>query len=297
MPPIRIAVTGRHGQIARALCECASAGRCEVRCIARPELDLSRPETIVAALAPVSADVLVNAAAYTDVDGAQAEPHLAALINARAPAALAVFAEARGIPLIHLSTDYVFDGTKSTPYVEDDPIGPLNVYGRTKAAGEQGVARAMAHHAILRTSWVYSPHGRNFVRTMLGLAARQAEVRVVADQVGQPTAATDIAHGIFAVARNLISASSPQSYGTFHMAAAGETSWAEFAEAIFQASRQRGGPAARVVPIATANYATRARRPANSRLDCSRIARVHKVALPHWRASLERCVGRILGVE
>jgi dTDP-4-dehydrorhamnose reductase len=294
MPRIRIAVTGSHGQVARSLAERSGESGCEVVCIGRPALDLARPETIEQALAACGADVLVSAAAYTDVNKAEAESELAELINAQAPGLLAARANALGIPLIQLSTDYVFDGTKPDPYIEDDPISPLNAYGRSKANGERAVAVANPRHAILRTSWVYSPFNRNFVRTMLELARKQSEVRIVMDQIGNPTAAADIAGGILAVARNLVEGQGEERYGTFHMAADGIATWADFAMAIFAASAERSGPAARVIPITSSEYPTPARRPANSRLDCAKIARVHGVSLPHWRSSLPPCVGRIL---
>ena len=294
MARIRIAITGNNGQIVRSLVERSAGTDNEVVSFGRPALDLSDPDTIDRAIGAVEADVLVSAAAYTNVDTAEAEGDLAGLINARAPGLLAARARSLGIPLIHLSTDYVFDGTKAAPYQEQDPICPINAYGRSKAAGERAVASTHQRHVILRTSWVYSPVGRNFVRTMLELARKQEEVRVVADQVGSPTAAADIADGILAVARNLVADGGDERYGIFHMTAAGATNWAEFATAAFSASAERGGPSARVVPIASAEYQTPARRPVNSRLDCAKIARVHGVSLPHWRSSLGSCVERIL---
>jgi dTDP-4-dehydrorhamnose reductase len=294
MARIRIAVTGNNGQIVRSLVERSVGTNSEVVCVGRPALDLGDPDTIDRAIGAAAADVLVSAAAYTSVDKAETEGDLADLINARAPGLLAARAKSLGIPLIHLSTDYVFDGTKSDPYNEQDPICPINAYGRSKAAGEHAVAVAHQKHVILRTSWVYSPFGRNFVRSMLDLAREQNEVRVVADQVGNPTAAHDVADGILAVARNLAEGRGDERYGTFHMTAAGATNWAEFASAVLSASAERGGPSARVVPVASAEYHTPARRPANSRLDCAKIARVYGVSLPHWRSSLGPCVGRIL---
>jgi len=294
MARIRIAVTGNNGQVVRALLERAAGSNSEVVCIGRPALDLGNPDTIDRAIGAVAADVLVSAAAYTNVDKAETESDLADLVNGRAPGVLAARANSLGIPLIHLSTDYVFDGTKPDPYNERDPICPINAYGRSKAAGERAVATANPRHVILRTSWVYSPAGRNFVRTMLELARKHDEVRVVADQVGSPTAAADIADGVLAVARNLTGNGRDERYGTFHMTAAGATNWAEFASAVFSASADRGGPSARVVPIASAEYHTPARRPANSRLDCAKIARVYGVSLPHWRSSLGPCITRIL---
>jgi dTDP-4-dehydrorhamnose reductase len=294
MSRIRIAVTGSNGQIVRSLVERSAETTCDVVCIGRPALDLSKLDTIDSALSAIAADVLVSAAAYTDVNKAEAEPDLADLINGRAPGMLAARANALGIPLVHLSTDYVFDGTKSDPYTEGDRICPINAYGRSKAVGERAVAAAHPRHVILRTSWVYSPFNRNFVTTMLALARKQNEVRVVADQIGNPTAAADVADGILAVACNLIEGSGEDRYGTFHMAAEGTASWSEFAAAVFSASAERGGPSAHVVPIASAEYQTPAQRPANSRLDCAKLARVHGVSLPHWQTSLGPCVGRIL---
>ncbi len=294
MARIRIAVTGNNGQVARSLLEQSAGTNTDIVCVGRPALDLGDPDTIDRAIGAAAADVLVSAAAYTNVDKAEAEGDIADLINARAPGLLAARAKSLGIPLIHLSTDYVFDGSKADPYTEHDPICPINAYGRSKAAGERAVASAHSRHVILRTSWVYSPVGRNFVRTMLELARKQDEVRVVADQFGSPTAAADIADGILAVARNLVVDGGDDRYGTFHMTAAGATNWAEFAKAAFSASAERGGPSARVVPVASAEYHTPARRPANSRLDCAKIARVYGVSLPHWRSSLGPCVQRIL---
>jgi dTDP-4-dehydrorhamnose reductase len=294
MARLRIAVTGRNGQVVRSLAERAAGTDIDVIPVGRPDLDLANPATIESAFALSGADVLVSAAAYTDVNNAEVESDLADRINGDAPGLLAARAKALGIPIIQLSTDYVFDGTRLEPYTESDPICPINTYGSSKAAGERAVAAAHPQHVILRTSWVYSPSGRNFVRTMLDLAHKQDTVRVVADQVGNPTAAADVADGILTVARNLVAARGDERYGIFHIAAAGTATWAEFAAAIFTASAACGGPSARVVPIASAEYQTPARRPANSRLDCAKIARVHGVALPSWQPSLTACVRRIL---
>jgi dTDP-4-dehydrorhamnose reductase len=294
MSRIRIAVTGTHGQVAQSLVERAAGTQFEVACVGRPALDLSDLDQHKLAAAIGEADVLVSAAAYTDVNRAETESVLADRLNARAPGLLAEFANARGIPIIHLSTDYVFDGSKPAPYTERDAVCPINAYGRSKAAGERAVASASRHHVILRTSWIYSPFNRNFVRTMLDLARKQSDVHVVADQVGHPTAAIDIADGILAVAHNLVARGDDGRYGTFHLAADGTANWAEFAAAVFAASAERGGPTARVVPIASTEYQTPARRPTNSRLDCTKIKQVHGVSLPRWQSSLGPCVGRIL---
>jgi len=199
-----------------------------------------------------------------------------------------------GVPLVHISTDYVFDGTLDRPYVESDPTAPSGVYGASKLAGEQAVLSAYPEgSAVLRVAWVYSPFGSNFVKTMLRLAGDRDEVSVVADQVGNPTSALDIADGILKVARNLVTNPDPALRGVFHMTARGEASWADFAKAIFAASDAHGGTSATVRPISTIEYPTPAVRPANSRLDCGLIAHIHGVVLPEWRGSLETVIVRL----
>jgi dTDP-4-dehydrorhamnose reductase len=200
-----------------------------------------------------------------------------------------------GVPLLHLSTDYVFDGRKPSAYNEDDPTGPAGVYGRTKLAGEQAVFAAHDNVAVLRTAWVYSPFGRNFCKTMLALAKDRSEVPVVADQVGNQTSALDIADALLAVGRHLAESEDKSLRGLFHLAASDEASWADFAEHIFASSAKLGGPSAAVVRIGTEEFPTRARRPANSRLDCSRIAKRHGFSLPAWRNSATSVVAELLG--
>lgn len=292
---MRLVVTGREGQVVTALRERGPGLGAEVVALGRPMLDLARPDTVAAALRAARPDVVVNAAAYTAVDKAEAEPDLAMAVNGTGAGAVASAAAALGVPVIQISTDYVFDGTKASPYVEDDPVGPVSAYGRSKLAGEQAVARAQPNHAILRTAWVYAPFGGNFVRTMLRLAETRPEVSVVADQQGGPTSALDIADAVVTVARNLIARPGDASLrGVFHMAAEGWTSWAGLASAVFEGSAARGGPGAQVRPISTAEYPTPARRPANSRLDCTRLAGAHGVSLPAWQRSLDACLDRLL---
>ena len=294
-PRMRVAVTGREGQVVRALLERGVAHGAEVIALGRPGLDLARPETIAVALGKARPDVIVNAAAYTAVDKAESEPGLALEINGAGAGAVAQAAALLGVPVLQVSTDYVFDGSSDRPYQPDDVTAPLGVYGRSKLAGEQAVAAASRNHVILRTAWVYSPFGANFVKTMLRLAGSRDEVSVVADQHGCPSSALDIADGILSVAANLLAhPDDPDMRGTFHIAGTGETTWAAFAEAIFAASASRGGPHARVRPIATADYPTPARRPANSRLDCGTLARRHGVSLPAWLPSVDACVARLL---
>ncbi|QNM83809.1 dTDP-4-dehydrorhamnose reductase [Sphingomonas sabuli] len=291
---MRIVVTGREGQVVRSLAERGD----DIVPLGRPDLDLvAEPDVIVAAIEAVRPDVIVNAAAYTAVDKAESERDLAFAINERGAGAVARAANRLGVPLIHLSTDYVFSGDKPEPYVESDPTGPTGVYGASKLAGERAVLDAHDNAAVLRTAWVYSPFGGNFVKTMLRLARERDELGIVADQRGNPTSALDIADGVLAVAANLARSDDPALRGTFHMTAGGEATWAEFAEEIFAQSARSGGPSATVNRIATADYPTPARRPANSRLDCSRLREMHGVALPDWRQSTAAVVSRLLEPE
>ncbi|PTQ09122.1 dTDP-4-dehydrorhamnose reductase [Sphingomonas oleivorans] len=292
---MRIAVTGKSGQVVTSLIARGATHGYEVIALGRPELDLADPASVVRAMEAAVPDAVVSAAAYTAVDKAESESDLAHAVNGAGAGAVAEAARALGVPLVHVSTDYVFDGTLHRPYVETDPTGPTGAYGASKLAGERAV---LATHgdssAVLRVAWVYSPFGGNFVKTMLRLAGDRDEISVVADQLGNPTSALDIADGILKVAGNLVADSDPALRGVFHMTARGEASWADFAQAIFSTSAARGGPHAAVKRIATDDYPTPAQRPANSRLDCGLIAKTHGVALPEWHTSLETVVGRLL---
>jgi dTDP-4-dehydrorhamnose reductase len=231
------------------------------------------------------ADAVINAAAYTAVDRAEEELELAHAVNAAAPGAMAEAATARGLPFLHVSTDYVFDGTPGRPWREDDPTGPLGAYGRSKLAGEQAVAAAGGPHVVLRTSWVFSAHGTNFVKTMLRVGAERDTLRVVDDQTGGPTAARAIAEALLAIAEAF--AAGRGRSGVFHFAGAPDISWAGFARAIFALQAERtGARVPQVVPIPTADYPTPARRPLNSALDCTRIRAAYGIARPDWRAGL-----------
>ncbi|MGZ8369797.1 MAG: dTDP-4-dehydrorhamnose reductase [Caulobacteraceae bacterium] len=283
-------VLGRHGQVARELGKVgppegsvlAFAGHEDFDLMVRDDID-----HLLHAHAHAPAAV-INAAAYTAVDKAESEPDAAFRLNRDVPALLARACAARGIPLIHLSTDYVFAGDKPTPYVETDPRDPQSVYGRSKAEGEAAVEQAGGRFAILRTAWVYSAFGSNFVKTMLRLAETRDEIGVVADQQGNPTWAEDVARAALHVARRLIEGDE-RAAGVFHVAGQGAATWADFAEAIFAESARRGGPSAMVRRIATADYPTAAKRPANSRLDCTKIARELNFAIRPWRKSLSAC--------
>lgn len=295
---MRIVVTGKSGQVALALAERAGAAGHELVALGRPELDLAEPASIAPALASARPDLVVSAAAWTAVDKAESEAEAAFAANATGAGALAEATATLGVPLIHLSTDYVFDGTKPAPYVETDPVAPLGVYGASKEAGERAVLAAHPGAVILRTAWVYSPFGANFVKTMLRLAETREEVGVVADQRGNPTSALDIAAGVIALAERLVAEGRPleagPTRGLFHMTGTGEAVWADLAEAVFAASAAHGGPAARVKRITSADYPTPAPRPANSRLDCARLERVHGIRLPDWRVSVEQVVARLV---
>ena len=292
---MRIAVTGRSGQVAQSLLERAPTWKVDVHPVARPDIDLSHPAEVEEALVGLRPDAIVNAAAYTAVDRAESERDLAYRINAVGAEAVARAAARLGIPVIQLSTDYVFDGGLDRAYREDDPTNPLGVYGESKLGGERAVAAANGNHVILRIAWVYSPFGRNFVRTMLALAGKQETIAVVSDQLGAPTNAFDVADGIIAIAANLLDRpAATELRGIFHMTGGGHTNRAEFAAAIFAASAAAGGPSARVVPVSTSEIPAAARRPANSRLDNSRLAKLHGVRLPDWRQSLQGCIERLV---
>lgn len=292
---MRIAVTGRQGQVVRSLIERGADTGIEILPLARPDVDLGCPEKIPAALSALQADIVVNAAAFTAVDLAESQSDLAFAINHRGAEAIAAAAAHLKIPIIQMSTDYVFDGALDRPYVETDPVNAMNVYGQSKLAGERAVASTQPDHVILRTAWVYSPFGKNFVRTMLTLADQRPEVRVVSDQLGAPTSALDIADGILGVARQLLERpGAAQLRGVFHMTGAADSSWADFAEGIFSASKAMGGPAAQVARIPTSAYPTAAGRPANSRLNCGKLAEAYGLRLPPWPQSLRACVQELL---
>ena len=292
-----VLVIGRSGQVASELARAVWPAGLEVCCRGRESFDLADAAGTSALVREHRPALIVNAAAYTAVDRAETESAAAYALNRDGPAALAVAAAALGVPLIHLSTDYVFDGTKSSPYLEDDPIAPLGVYGASKAAGEQAVRERCPAHVILRTAWVYSPFGANFVRTMLRLGGERPEVGVVADQVGCPTAAAGIAAAIVPIAGRLAGAGAAPGdprFGTFHLCGAGATSWHGFAAAIFEQAAALGAPMPRLKAITTADYPTPARRPARSVLATGRIGEVYGVALRPWPEALGECLRELL---
>lgn len=293
---MKIAVTGANGQVAAALRERAPKS-VEIAICARPACDLLSRKSTVETLCAIGAQAIVNAAAYTAVDRAESEPELATRTNAQGAGYVAEAAAMLNAPIVHLSTDYVFDGLSSRPYREDDPVNPQTAYGRSKLEGENLVAATTPNHAILRTAWVYSPFGANFVKTMLRIGRSSPEARVVADQFGNPTNALDLADAILAVASRLVADQSTALRGVFHATGGGECSWADFAEAVFHESMLLGRPPVRVQRIASADYPTPARRPPNSRLDNTKFERVFGLSLPHWRTSLPGVVARIMREE
>jgi dTDP-4-dehydrorhamnose reductase len=295
---VRILVIGRDGQLGQSLREVATvlgvAGWAEMSFIDRETIDFTDRASIEKAVADAGPDVVINAAAYTAVDAAEDEAELAFLINAAGPKALAEVLSERGGRLIHVSTDYVFDGGKATPYVETDAVNPQGVYGKSKAAGEDAVRDTLGAHVIVRTAWLYSPFGQNFVKTMLRLARERDAVSVVADQWGSPTSALELARGLMAICAAWRDDPTKGLGTTYHFAGGGETNWAGLARAVFEASSQVGGPVAEVVDIATADWPAKAKRPLNSRLCCDLFAGTFGYRAPDWRPSVVEATVRIV---
>ena len=283
-----ILITGATGQLGRALVAEARARQLDVLAVSRPEFDLAAPATIDACFAQAKPDLVINAAAYTAVDAAETDREAAQAGNHTGPEHLARLCAAHNVPLIQISTDYVFDGTKGAPYVETDPTHPTGVYGLTKRDGENAVRATGAKAIILRTAWVYAPYGKNFLRTMLNAAQRTPVLRVVADQHGTPTAAPDLTAVILDIAEKIRASGWQEEFaGIFHATNDGATTWHGFACAIFEEAKAFGHPVPRIDPITTADWPTPAKRPADSRLDCTKLRRVFGCALPPWRESLK----------
>ncbi len=290
----RILVIGRNGQLAVSLSRLVWPAGAAVVCRGRDDFDLTDQESTLALVRAERPAVIINAAAYTAVDRAESEPEAAYALNRDGPAHLAASAAAVGVPLIHVSTDYVFDGGKSSPWTEDDPVAPLGVYGASKAAGEQAVRERLDAHLIIRTSWVHAPFGTNFVRTMLRLGRERPELGVVDDQIGRPTYAPDLAQALATLAMTLVHGRR-DGFGTFHLDGGGEpVSWYGFATAIFARAAAQGSPTPHLRPITTAEYPTPARRPANSVLSSARIRAVHGLELRPWPAALDDSLGELL---
>jgi dTDP-4-dehydrorhamnose reductase len=291
---MRFLLLGGTGQVGEELRARALSDDVAVVAPSRAALDLEDASAIAQAIAAEPWSAVINAAAYTEVDRAENEETAAFALNAAAPAVIAAETERRGIPFVHISTDYVFDGSKGTPYVEQDAVGPLNTYGRSKLAGEREVRAANPRHVILRTSWLFSPYRKNFVKTILRLATERDRLSVVADQRGCPTAARDVAKACLDIAIRCASEPERAPYGVYHFAGAGEASWFDFACAIVEQAAGRLGRSPEVVPIPTVDYPTAAARAADTRLDCTAVGRDFGIAPPPWRAAVENTIDRLL---
>ena len=292
-----ILVFGHSGQVATALREAALPAGWSVRTVGRVQADITDADAVESIVASSGADLVINAAAYTAVDRAESEPELAFAVNRDGAAHVAKSCARAGLPLIHISTDYVFDGkTAGRAYRESDPVNPLSAYGASKASGENAVRTIAPRHAIVRTSWIYGPHGQNFVRTMLKFGEARPEMGIVDDQYGSPTAASDIAGALIAMAGRILAAPAEldnELFGTFHFCGTGWTTWYGLAYEIFALARAHGGGMPGLRPIATVDYPTPAARPANSVLNCQRLADVYGITAPAWRSSLEACITKL----
>jgi dTDP-4-dehydrorhamnose reductase len=290
---MRFLLFGGTGQIGKEFLALAFPKNVQVVAPSRSILDLTKAEPTIRMIGDAPWSAVINAAAYTDVDLAEREEHTAFAVNAEAPSCLAEETGRRGIPLIHISTDYVFDGRKGTPYVEQDRVEPLNAYGRSKLAGELGVSAGNARHIILRTSWVYSPYRKNFLKTIVRLVAEQDRLFVVADQRGCPTAAHDIAKTCLNIAIRCASQPNHAPYGVFHYAGAGDASWFEFARAILDMMQTRTGKSIEVTPISAPQYSTPAPRPADTRLNCAAVISAYGVTLRPWQDGISDTLHRL----
>ena len=287
---LKILITGQHGQLSQALQQ-RLQGLGELIVLGRDRLDLAHVDQIREQVRGHRPDLIINAAAHTAVDQAESEPDAAFAVNATAPGVLAEEAKALGVPLIHYSTDYVFDGSKPAPYTEADAPNPLGVYGQSKLAGEQAIAAVGGEYLILRTSWVYSLHGKNFLLTMQRLLQEKPQMRIVADQIGAPTWAGTIANSTRALIEHW-QAGQAGEWGVYHLTAQGETSWFGFAQAIGEHLRAAGQPCAELEAIPSSAYPTPAKRPLNSRLDCSRLQQQWQVSQPSWQDALRECLAQ-----
>jgi dTDP-4-dehydrorhamnose reductase len=283
---MRVLVIGSGGQLGFELMRTAWPAGWSIGGLTHGDLDITDSSAVDRVLSASGSTLVVNAAGYTAVDRAESDPSAAFAVNRDGAAHVADACARTGIPLMHISTDYVFDGTKGDAYAEDDPVAPINVYGASKAAGEDEVRRRSARHLILRTSWLYGAHGSNFVKTMLRLGAERPELRVVDDQLGSPTAAADLAACIVQISQRIATAG-PR-WGTYHLCGTGATTWYEFARCIFDLRTSGRHVAPRLRAVSSAEFDAPARRPPNSRLDCGRMQRVFGVACPPWETSLAR---------
>ena len=294
---MKMLITGAHGQLGREIIDVTQSKGCPVQAPPEDDLDICDLDKIDNVITELKPELVINTAAYTQVDKAETEEELAFKVNKTGCTNLARMCTKHKIPLVHISTDYVFDGQKGTPYVETDPISPLGVYGRSKAEGESEIRSFLKEHIILRTSWLYGTHGHNFVKTMLNLATSKKEIRVVADQYGSPTNAADIARTILSIAEQLQSGNK-NNWGTYHYCGQGIISWHIFAEKIIELARQHGKVRTpRIEPVTTDEYPTPAKRPVYSALDCSRIYKKFNISPRPWQKSLETTIRKLLKAQ
>lgn len=295
---MRILVAGWHGQVSLALTEAAARrDNISAYAVGRPALELTDRPSIGRGLFGIAPDIIINTAAYSDVEGAELDPAGAFKRNRHGSAALAAQAARSGIPVIHLSTVYVFDGNKDTPYVEQDATAPINAYGRSKAAAEVAVANANPHHIILRTGWIYSPFGSNFVTSILRRGASESTLQIDQTQRGSPTYAPYLANAILDIAANITSAKATDCWGTYHIADRSFATWQELAVKAFQIANTDGQPSPMIEPVSVPTRANRAPRPRNAMLDCSKLEATFGIRLPEWRTALGDCVRRIGSAE
>ena len=280
-----ILVFGGNGQLGRELFRAAAERHVALQALTRAEADIADAAAVVATLKRWKPDLVVNAAAYTNVDGAESHAAEARRVNELGPGVLGAACADAGVAMVHVSTDYVFDGSKDGAYRENDVVHPINAYGRSKAAGEDAVRRMLDRHVILRTAWLYSAHGRNFLKTILQLAQTRDELRIVADQHGSPTSARELAEAVLHIAPRVIA--EPRLSGTYHVTASGATTWHGLAECIVAAAAPITGRHPQVTPITTADYPTPAARPANSRLDCSLFVQTFGLNPRPWREAVQ----------
>jgi len=295
-PHSHVLITGANGQVGWELLRRAGACRLPFLGGTREDLDITRAHLVHEEILDTRPALVVNAAAYTAVDRAEEEPDAAYAVNRDGVVNLAQACTVAGVPLIHLSTDYVFDGDKPGSYTEDDPVCPVNVYGKSKEAGERALRERLRRHVILRTSWVYGVHGNNFVKTMLRVGRERDQLRVVADQQGCPTAAGDIADTVIALANRILEGGDDFAWGTYHYAGAGVVSWHGLAEAVFAVAAAHWERTVEVVPISTADYPTAAKRPMNSVLDCGRIEATFGIRPRRWRDAVGEVVTELMTV-
>jgi len=293
---MKILVTGMQGQVGTELSRLGAEYGCDIVALNREKLDITSRDKVFSALSTHKPEWVINAAAYTAVDKAETEKETAFAVNRDGPKHLAKACNAEGIPLIHFSTDYVFDGSKQKGYLEDDEVNPLGVYGQSKYQGEQAIRELHKHHIIIRTSWVFSAHGNNFVKTMLRLARQRDELGVVSDQHGCPTAARDIARVALQIAKKIEAGQA--TWGTYHFCGQPQTTWYEFARKIFEISNIKYNiKSPQINNLSTAEYPTPVKRPAHSVLRCEKIRKDYNITLPAWDVSLNEVLAMLHGTE